>query len=149
MPKTILITGATDWIGLETARMLVSLGHNVLLNGRSPAKLESVDRALSAISDAGQVESYVADLSRLADVEALAMAVAEKHSKLDVLINNAGVYSTPDPIPHEWQVRRHSGQVTEPDSRNHNGRTVWCGLSFLVGPPGSIKARGRSTFQPH
>ena len=104
--KTILITGSTDGIGLETARMLVSLGHNVLLHGRSPAKLENVARALSAIADGGQVESYVADLSRMADVEALAKAVAEKHAKLDVLINNAGVYSTPDLItPDGLDVR--------------------------------------------
>ena len=48
-------------------------------------------RTLSAIAYGGQVESYVADLSRMADVEALAKAVAEKHAKLDVLINNAGV----------------------------------------------------------
>jgi short-subunit dehydrogenase len=40
--KTILITGSTDGIGLETARMLVSLGHNVLLHGRSTEKLEKV-----------------------------------------------------------------------------------------------------------
>ena len=92
MQKTILVTGSTDGIGLETAKMLVSLGHNVLLHGRSPAKLENVESALSAISDGGQVESYVADLSHMADVEALAEAVAEKHAKLDVLINNAGVY---------------------------------------------------------
>ena len=96
--KTILITGATDGIGLETAKMLVSLGHNVLLHGRSPAKLENVERTLSAKADGGQVESYMADLSRMADVEALAKAVAEKYAKLDVLINNAGVYSAPDPI---------------------------------------------------
>jgi NAD(P)-dependent dehydrogenase (short-subunit alcohol dehydrogenase family) len=99
--KTILITGSTDGIGLETAKMLASLGHNVLLHGRSPEKLENVERALSAIGDGGQVESYVADLSRMADVEALATAVAEKHAKLDVLINNAGVYSTPDPITQD------------------------------------------------
>jgi len=36
MQKTILITGATDGIGLETARMLISLGHKVLLHGRNP-----------------------------------------------------------------------------------------------------------------
>ena len=79
--KTILITGSTDGIGLETAKMLVSLGHNVLLHGRSPAKLENVERALSAIADGGQVESYVADLSRMADVEALAKAVADFQNK--------------------------------------------------------------------
>jgi NAD(P)-dependent dehydrogenase (short-subunit alcohol dehydrogenase family) len=101
MQKTILITGATDGIGLETAKKLVSLGHNVLLHGRSQEKLENVEATLSATSDGGQVESYVADLSRLADVEALAKAVAEKHAKLDVLINNAGVFGTPNPITQE------------------------------------------------
>lgn len=99
--KIILITGSTDGIGLETAKMLVSLGHNVLLHGRSPVKLEKVEKNLSALPDDGRVESYVADLSRMADVEALARAVAEKHDKLDVLINNAGVYSAPDPITQD------------------------------------------------
>ena len=90
--KTILITGSTDGFGLETARMLISLGHNVLLHGRNPAKLEAVEKTLSALPDGGRVESYVSDLLRLADGETLAKAVVERHVKLDVLINNAGVY---------------------------------------------------------
>jgi len=101
MQKTFLVTGSTDGIGLETARMLVSLGHNVLLHGRNPAKLEEVERTLSALPDEGRVESYVSDLSRMANVEELAKAVAEKHTKLDVLINNAGVFKTPDPITQD------------------------------------------------
>jgi NAD(P)-dependent dehydrogenase (short-subunit alcohol dehydrogenase family) len=96
LPKKILITGATDGIGLATANMLVSLGHTVLLHGRNSAKLEKVKKTLSALQDGGCVESYVADLSRMADVEALAKAVADQHTRLDVLINNAGVYSSPD-----------------------------------------------------
>ncbi|TKB26201.1 SDR family NAD(P)-dependent oxidoreductase [Desulfopila sp. IMCC35006] len=98
MQKTILITGATDGIGLETARMLVSLGHHVLLHGRNQAKLDQLERTLSALSDAGHVESYVSDVSHMANVERLAKAVSEKHDKLDVLINNAGVYRAPDRI---------------------------------------------------
>jgi NAD(P)-dependent dehydrogenase (short-subunit alcohol dehydrogenase family) len=101
MQKTILITGSTDGIGLETAKMLVSLGHHVLLHGRNPSKLEEAEKMLSALPGGGRVESYVADLSRMAEVEALAKAVAEKHAKLDVLINNAGVYSAPDPVTQD------------------------------------------------
>ena len=41
MEKTILITGSTDGIGLETARTLVAMGHNVLLHGRNPTKLDA------------------------------------------------------------------------------------------------------------
>ncbi len=106
MQKIILVTGATDGIGLETARMLVRMGHTVLLHGRSPEKLENVKQSLSALSNGGAVESYVADLSSMDAVAALAKAVAEKHAKLDVLINNAGVYSAPDPItPDGLDVR--------------------------------------------
>jgi short-subunit dehydrogenase len=43
MQKTILLTGPTDGIGLETAKMLVSKGHHVLLHGRNPSKLEDVE----------------------------------------------------------------------------------------------------------
>ncbi len=98
MQKTILITGATDGIGLETAKMLVSQGHKVLLHGRNPAKLEKVAKELAALPGDGQVESYLTDLSRMDAVEVLAKAVAEKHGQLDVLINNAGILRVPDPI---------------------------------------------------
>ena len=98
MQKTILITGATDGIGLETSKALVGLGHKLLLHGRNPAKLESVSKALSSLTAGADTEYYVADLSDMAEVKALAKAVAEKHAKIDVLINNAGVYSAPKPI---------------------------------------------------
>jgi len=89
--KTILLTGSTDGIGLETAKILVSQGHTLLLHGRNAAKLAGVVQLLSAIPGAGRVESYVADLSVMSDVAALAKIVIEKHASLDVLINNAGI----------------------------------------------------------
>ncbi|MGD1837974.1 MAG: SDR family NAD(P)-dependent oxidoreductase [Nitrososphaeraceae archaeon] len=98
MQKTILVTGSTDGIGLETAKMLISIGHLVLLHGRNPAKLKQVEKMLSALSDDGCVVSYVADLSCIDNIEALAKTVSEKHIQLDVLINNAGVYNAPDPV---------------------------------------------------
>lgn len=103
MGKTILITGSTDGIGLETAKVLTSLGHRVLLHGRNPSKLEKAKQALSDLSggdlpSGGPIEGHLADLSSMAEVEALARAVADTHDRLDVLINNAGVYNTPKPI---------------------------------------------------
>ena len=59
MQKTILLTGATDGIGLGAAKMLVSQGHTVLLHGRNPEKLAKVEQELAAMPDGGQVESYV------------------------------------------------------------------------------------------
>ncbi|MBT8437533.1 MAG: SDR family NAD(P)-dependent oxidoreductase [Gammaproteobacteria bacterium] len=106
MQKIILITGSTDGIGLATAEMLVSQGHHVLLHGRNPAKLEAAEKSLSELAGDGRVESYVADLSRMGEVEALAKAVIERHDKLDVLINNAGIFRTPDPVtPDGLDVR--------------------------------------------
>ena len=97
MSKTILITGSTDGIGLETARMLLNDGHHVLLHGRNPGKLERVAESLSSVSADGRIESYVADLSVMKEVESFAEAVLEKHDKLDVLINNAGILKSPGP----------------------------------------------------
>ena len=106
MGKKILVTGATDGIGLETVRMLVSMGHRVLLHGRNPQKLKKVEADFSDLPDGGRVESYVSDLSRMANVEALAKEVAEQHSRLDVLINNAGIFKASNPItPDGLDVR--------------------------------------------
>lgn len=106
MKKTLLITGSTDGIGLETAKMLVTQGHHVLLHGRNREKLARVENELSALSGGGQVESYVSDLSRMTDVEALAKAVAARHESLDVLINNAGIFRTSESItPDGLDVR--------------------------------------------
>lgn len=96
MQKTLFVTGATDGIGLETAKMLVSKGHTVLLHGRNQLKLEKVTEELSAMAGGGRVESYLADLSRMSEVEELARAVGDNNKKLDVLINNAGVFVSPE-----------------------------------------------------
>ncbi len=98
MTKTILITGSTDGIGLQTAAALAAQNHNVLLHGRSRAKLDEAERQLRTSGGTGAVESYQADLSVAEDVIALATAVADQHDHLDVLINNAGVFAVAEPI---------------------------------------------------
>jgi NAD(P)-dependent dehydrogenase (short-subunit alcohol dehydrogenase family) len=95
--KRILITGSTDGIGLETAKMLVSLGHEVLLHGRNAKKLEAVVESLSSEFEDADIESYTADLSVMSQVEELAEAINAKHQTLDGLINNAGVFVVPVP----------------------------------------------------
>ena len=101
MQRTILVTGSTDGIGLATAWTLVAQGHHVLLHGRNEEKLTQIEQTLSKLPGGGRVNSYLGDLSRMADVEKLARVVATRHDQIDVLINNAGVYSVSNPITDE------------------------------------------------
>lgn len=96
MTKTILITGATDGIGLLTAQNLAAEGHTILLHGRSAEKL-----AAAAKQVGGTTETYIADLSRMADVQTLAAEISKAHDQLDVVINNAGVLKAPDAVTQE------------------------------------------------
>ncbi len=91
MTKTILITGATDGIGLLTAKNLAAEGHTILLHGRSADKLARARKEV-----VGTTETYIADLSRMADVTAMAQDIRKAHDRLDVIINNAGVLKTPN-----------------------------------------------------
>lgn len=92
MSKTILITGATDGIGLAAAKMLIKLGHNILVHGRNPDKLNQVKLELSKLCATNSAQSYLCDLANLADVVQLANTIKSQHQQLDVLINNAGVF---------------------------------------------------------
>ena len=97
MKKIILITGATDGIGLETAKSLASKGHQILIHGRSEKKLEHVSQLLTDLG-AKDTESYIADFSVMSDVVALSQAILKKHAHLDVIINNAGILKTQNAI---------------------------------------------------
>lgn len=88
--KTILITGATNGIGKQAAHELAKLGAHLLIVGRDAARTQAVRDALVAAHPQTTVETYLADLSRMAEVKRLADAVKAKHSRIDVLVNNAG-----------------------------------------------------------
>ncbi|WP_166425791.1 SDR family NAD(P)-dependent oxidoreductase [Paraglaciecola sp. 20A4] len=95
MQRTILVTGATDGIGFETAKMLLLMGHNVLLHGRNSEKLQHVHATLTKETNNDSCETFTADLSSMSVVKSLASNIVTKHNSLDAIINNAGVYSAP------------------------------------------------------
>lgn len=89
--KSILVTGSTDGIGRETARQLTQLGARLLVHGRSKERVEQTVIDLAGEASA-EVLGFVADLSSLGEVRSLAAEVLQAAPRLDVLINNAGVY---------------------------------------------------------
>ena len=90
--KIILVTGATDGIGKQTALALAKRGHQVILHGRSAAKLEQTRRDLEA-QGLPVLDALQADLSDLDQVRQLAQTLRQAHPRLDVLLNNAGIYA--------------------------------------------------------
>lgn len=82
--RVVLVTGATNGIGLETARELVRRGARVTIMGRNP------DRTAQVARDIGAADRVIADLSELSQVRRAAAEITARHRQLDVLVNNAG-----------------------------------------------------------
>jgi len=89
--QTALVTGATDGIGFETARQLLARGWRVLVHGRHEAR--AGEAATRLATSGGTAVPVWADFGRLAEVRALADGLCERYPRVDVLINNAGVYA--------------------------------------------------------
>jgi short-subunit dehydrogenase len=89
--ETIFITGATDGIGKLTAMQLANQKAHILIHGRNEKKLTGVIDEIKNETGNKNIEGFIADLSSVAEVQELANEVLEKYTKLDVLINNAGV----------------------------------------------------------
>ena len=88
--KNIIITGATDGIGLAAAKSIASKGYHVGLVGRNPDKGKKAIEEIIAHSGNENLNFFECDLSLVANVKDLADRIKQKHSKIDVLLNNAG-----------------------------------------------------------
>jgi NAD(P)-dependent dehydrogenase (short-subunit alcohol dehydrogenase family) len=85
-----MVTGATSGLGLATARQLAARGATVIVVGRDPAKCAATAASISGGSPAGAVDWLVADFADQGAVRRLAAEVEARHSRIDVLVNNAG-----------------------------------------------------------
>jgi NAD(P)-dependent dehydrogenase (short-subunit alcohol dehydrogenase family) len=90
--KVILITGSTDGIGKQIAIELAGMGATILLHGRNQERVDIVKREIIRITGNDRIESYVADFSSIRQVKDFVRNIDDKHDRIDVLINNAGVY---------------------------------------------------------
>jgi NAD(P)-dependent dehydrogenase (short-subunit alcohol dehydrogenase family) len=89
--KIVLITGATDGIGKQTAVKLAGMGAEVIVHGRSKSRGEATLREIRE-SSGKEARFLQADLSSLENVAGMAEEVIKTCDHIDVLINNAGVF---------------------------------------------------------
>ncbi|MBU1215448.1 MAG: SDR family oxidoreductase [Gammaproteobacteria bacterium] len=90
--STILVTGATDGIGLETAKELAQRGHEVVLHGRNAEKLALALEVIQRTVPDARLQTACADMADLGQVVQMAQELNARLHGLDVLLNNAGVY---------------------------------------------------------
>lgn len=90
--SVVLVTGATDGIGKETALELARLGARVIIHGRNESRVAAAYEELQSVSEAPPPSPVVADFASLSQVRALALELARRGLPIDTLINNAGVY---------------------------------------------------------
>ncbi len=92
--RICLVTGATDGIGLVTARELAARGATVAIVGRSETKSRAVVESIRQQTGATEVDYLLADLSSQAAVRGVAEAFRRRYGALHVLVNNAGAVFT-------------------------------------------------------
>jgi NAD(P)-dependent dehydrogenase (short-subunit alcohol dehydrogenase family) len=90
-----LVTGGSGGLGQETARALTEKGAHVILTARDVPKGEEVAAAIRAATAGARVEVEQLELGSLASIRAFAARFLERHDRIDMLINNAGVMACP------------------------------------------------------
>lgn len=102
----VLVTGSTDGIGKETAKILLESGHTVVVHGRNKERLSDAVRELSHRE---RVLGVTGDLSIQGEIKRMAEDIHSLTDRIDVLVNNAGVYRsvrviTPDGLEETFAV---------------------------------------------
>jgi NAD(P)-dependent dehydrogenase (short-subunit alcohol dehydrogenase family) len=88
--RVAVVTGASSGLGKEAAKALAAQGWHVIAHGRDAGRSAAAEAEIRAASTTGKVDMIRADLSRMAEVERMAEAIATITDRVDVLINNAG-----------------------------------------------------------
>jgi NAD(P)-dependent dehydrogenase (short-subunit alcohol dehydrogenase family) len=89
--QTVLVTGATGGMGKYVAMRLAAGGATVIVHGRDPNKLSQAAEEIRSATGNGNVDTVLAELSHLVDVDRMADEVLAGHDQLHALVNNAGI----------------------------------------------------------
>ena len=96
----ILITGANTGIGFATAKQLIKQDQHIILACRNPQKAKEAQDRLRALNQ-GQVDVVSLDLNSLENTRKAADEIADRYGNLDILINNAGLFSKTKQLTHD------------------------------------------------
>lgn len=80
MTKIILVTGSSDGIGKHLATILASEGHEVILHGRNPKKLQATLQEIKEKTENARLHAYLADLRKLSDTLDMMKAITKKEN---------------------------------------------------------------------
>ncbi|CAL4065702.1 unnamed protein product [Meganyctiphanes norvegica] len=94
--KVIIVTGANSGLGLETAKDLVGRGAILVMACRNRESTLQAESIIRSVTPAGEIHIMDLDLGDLDSVHRFARDFLEKFNRLDVLINNAGIFLPPD-----------------------------------------------------
>jgi NAD(P)-dependent dehydrogenase (short-subunit alcohol dehydrogenase family) len=94
--KTILVTGGNSGIGYYAALALAKVGADVIIAGRNAKRVDQAVRDIKAEGIEGSINAGIVDLASLKSVQEYTEQFRTKYSRLDVLINNAGVMMPPE-----------------------------------------------------
>ena len=89
--QIVLVTGSTDGLGREVALRLGASGAHVIVHGRNRERGKAVVQEIERAGK-GTARFFAADLASFAQVRALADSVLNAYGRLDVLVNNAGIW---------------------------------------------------------
>ena len=92
--KICMVTGANAGIGQQTALELAQLGATVVMVARDPQRGETARAAVASATGSPRVDLLQADFAAPASIRAMSEAFKARYDRLDVLVNNAGVYLT-------------------------------------------------------
>ena len=94
--RVAVVTGANGGLGLETARALAEHGAHVVMAARDQAKAATAEAEIRRHAPEAHLEVVPLDLGDQASVREAARTVAERHPRIDLLVNNAGVMAMPE-----------------------------------------------------